>query len=78
MNKTKLQIMREKKGLTVEELACLVLYDWLDDSYLGAVRRTIKHIELGVQFLVATKWQKGLGEHIAKALDCSVEELREE
>ena len=78
MTKTKLQIMREKKGLTVDELACLVLYDWLDDSYLGAVKRTIRHTELGVQFLDATEWQIGLAEHIAKALGCSIDELVED
>ncbi|MFK4953613.1 XRE family transcriptional regulator [Lactococcus garvieae] len=76
--KTKLQIMREKKGLTVEQLACLVLFDWLDDSYLGAVKRTIRHTELGVKFLIATKWQKGLAEHIAQTLGCSIDELVED
>lgn len=76
MTKTKLQIMREKKGLTIEQLAQKVCpvgtlrfgaFDYRD------VMIAIAFHEQGYQSGISSLW-----DDISQALGCSVEELVEE
>ncbi|MCI3860091.1 XRE family transcriptional regulator [Lactococcus garvieae] len=77
MNKTKLQIMREKKGLTIEELAKKVVE--IDKDI-----RIIHESDI-IQEAENQKYYEGFDEDImnanieswAEALGCSVEELIE-
>lgn len=77
MTKTKLQIMREKKGLTVEQLA----------ENISELTGGVKNVDYIIFVLYKyetgkTKLKHGMAnnnlEITAQALDCSVEELREE
>lgn len=78
MKKTKLQIMREKKGLTVEELAKKVVEI---DKDIRAI-----HEANIIQEAESQIYCKGFDEDVmnanieswAKALGCSVDELAEE
>ncbi|WP_270745020.1 helix-turn-helix domain-containing protein [Lactococcus petauri] len=76
MTKTKLQIMREKKGLTVIELAKKV--NEIEPSFkVGIMAMTLASIEADG----AGSNSDGTGlmvQVVAKALDCSVDELVEE
>lgn len=76
MKKTKLQIMREKKGLTIEQLAQKVCpvgtlrfgaFDYRD------VMIAIAFHEQGYQSGISALWND-----ISQALGCSVDELVEE
>ena len=81
MTKTKLQIMREKKGLTVKQLALKIYtaYQSVESSNstisLSEFEEVIEAVELG-SFWVRP--QKLFFELIAQALGCSVDELVEE
>lgn len=75
MTKTKLQIMREKKGLTVEQLAeKIIKYNNLTEIPFKVVVQDLKNFEIGrypIKF-------RSNSVFIAKALGCSVDELVEE
>lgn len=79
--KTKLQIMREKKGLTVEQLAekivKVVNEDSKDRGNIIYVSMVIRKYELGNSALNLGIANKNI-EIMAQALGCSVEELMEE
>ena len=75
MTKTKLQIMREKKGLTIEQLAeKIIKFNDLTEIPFKVVVGDLKNFEIGrypIKFRVNAVF-------IAKALGCSVDELRED
>lgn len=81
MTKTKLQIMREKKGLTVEQLAEKIVKVVNDDSKdrgnIMYVAMVIRKYELGNSTLNLGIANKNI-EIMAQALGCSVDELVEE
>lgn len=86
MTKTKLQIMREKADMTIEKLAMNALmiqvvelnryYNSLE-NFECSVANTMELLEKrevnGMRDLENPNW-----EYIAKALGCSLDELREE
>lgn len=83
--KTKLQIMREKAGMTIEQLAMNALM--IQIVNLNAYYNSLKHFENTVNNTIETLTicekqgvKRGLEnlEYIAQALDCSVDELIEE
>lgn len=75
MTKTKLQIMREKKGLTAEQLAEKIIKS---NDFTGIAFKVIvgdlKNFEVG---RYPIKFREN-SVFIAKALGCSVDELVEE
>lgn len=76
MKKTKLQIMREKKGLTVEQLAekCVKRHKAHKQiTYFKDWVIWLKKIETGKYCM-----QKEYAKVVAQALGCSVDELVEE
>ncbi len=77
MTKTKLQIMREKKGLTIEQLAEKIseIVNGAKDSI--SIEFTLRRYELKTSKLKASEYNNNL-EITAQALGCSVDELVEE
>lgn len=71
MKKTKLQIMREKKGLTLDDLAIKIAEDNNFDFMM--IRLHLTSYEMGLSSIgdINSKF-------IAQALGCSVDELVEE
>ncbi|WP_407350062.1 helix-turn-helix transcriptional regulator [Lactococcus garvieae] len=78
MTKTKLQIMREKRELTIEEVAVKVHYPIIgkNDYPLENDIEAIKRVEWPHHGLRSSMDLKVL-ERFAKTLDCSVDELTE-
>ena len=74
MTKTKLQIIREKKGLTAEQLAeKIIKSNDLTEIPFKVVVGDLKNFEIG-RYLIKLKENAVF---IAKALGCSVDELVE-
>ncbi|HCS86713.1 MAG TPA: hypothetical protein DIW25_09110 [Lactococcus garvieae] len=84
MTKTKLQIMREKKGLTVEQLVDKMFEEDVSKNVNFYLK--IRLINKKLINLLENKVDPELGEHLikhsyeefAQALGCSVDELVEE
>ncbi|EKF50685.1 helix-turn-helix domain-containing protein [Lactococcus garvieae] len=75
MTKTKLQIMREKKGLSAEQLAeKIIKFNDLTEIPFKVVVGDLKNFETG---RYPIKFRSNAA-FIAKALGCSVDELVEE
>ncbi len=73
--KTKLQIMREKKGLPVEQLAeKIIKYNNLTEIAFKVIVGDLKSFEIG---RYPIKFREN-AVFIAKALGCSVDELVED
>lgn len=85
MTKTKLQIMREKANMTIEQLAMNALMIQIVDlnAYYNSLEHFRNTVANTVETLIICEKQgvkRGLEnlEYIAQALGCSVEELAEE
>ncbi|XHB95545.1 XRE family transcriptional regulator [Lactococcus garvieae] len=85
MTKTKLQIMREKAGMTIEQLAINALMTQAVDldiyynslEFFGiVVANTVEELEISEKH--DTSREKEAWKYVAQALGCSVEELVEE
>lgn len=85
MNKTKLQVMREKADMTIEQVAIYSLMIQAVDLHI--YYRTLENFDCSVSNTVellkkCEKWSmdrsNGNWKYVAKALGCSVDELVEE